>query len=517
MSYTIEQKIGKHIYVYEVESYWDSEKKQPRQRRRYLGKKDPETGEVITPRKSKQLPRVSRDFGHVYLLKHIAKETGLKEALQEVFGAEADDILNLAYYCVSEGRPLYLYRQWAEMTALEGGARVLSSQQISRLLKDLGRQEALRESFFGDWIYRQKDIKAIVFDITSVSSYSKWLELLEWGYNRDGEHLRQINFGVVIGRPSGLPIGYRVYPGSITDVVTLKNLMEYLRAKGLRQYCFVLDRGFYSERNLNMMADEGIEFIIPVPFSTALAKAVLSRHLRELDSTVNAFVYEGQAYFYAQGTVEVGSREVVYHIYSNDKARAEAVEGLLRRLTAIEDAVKARELKSVQEVEAFIEEQMKGGSRFYSITETSEGIVLQRKQKALARRINRMGKMILLCSDGTKDRVDVLSTYRKKDFLEKVFEVMKNEIDGGRLRVRDKDSLEGRLFVMFIALIVYMALSNKMREKELYKKYTLSEVLFELKKLRQVEMMNGQRYLTEMTKRQRSLYEALEVPLPDMT
>jgi len=55
----------------EVESYRDSEKKQPRQGRRYLGKKDPDTGEVITPRKSKQLPRLSRDFGHVYLLKHI--------------------------------------------------------------------------------------------------------------------------------------------------------------------------------------------------------------------------------------------------------------------------------------------------------------------------------------------------------------------------------------------------------------------------------------------------------------
>jgi len=32
MSYTVEQKIGNNIYVYEVESYWDPQKKQPRQR-----------------------------------------------------------------------------------------------------------------------------------------------------------------------------------------------------------------------------------------------------------------------------------------------------------------------------------------------------------------------------------------------------------------------------------------------------------------------------------------------------
>ena len=34
-------------YVYESESYWDKEKKQPRSRRKLIGKLDPETGEVI--------------------------------------------------------------------------------------------------------------------------------------------------------------------------------------------------------------------------------------------------------------------------------------------------------------------------------------------------------------------------------------------------------------------------------------------------------------------------------------
>ncbi len=46
MTYIIEQKVGNNIYVYEVESYWDKEKKQPRQRRNYLGRKDIMTGDV---------------------------------------------------------------------------------------------------------------------------------------------------------------------------------------------------------------------------------------------------------------------------------------------------------------------------------------------------------------------------------------------------------------------------------------------------------------------------------------
>jgi len=34
-------------YVYESESYWDREKKQPRNRRTLIGKLDPETGEIV--------------------------------------------------------------------------------------------------------------------------------------------------------------------------------------------------------------------------------------------------------------------------------------------------------------------------------------------------------------------------------------------------------------------------------------------------------------------------------------
>ena len=34
-------------YAYSSESYWDKEKQQPRSRRKYIGKVDPETGEII--------------------------------------------------------------------------------------------------------------------------------------------------------------------------------------------------------------------------------------------------------------------------------------------------------------------------------------------------------------------------------------------------------------------------------------------------------------------------------------
>ncbi len=37
-------------YVYESESYWDKEKKQPRNKRKLIGKIDPDTGEIVPTR-----------------------------------------------------------------------------------------------------------------------------------------------------------------------------------------------------------------------------------------------------------------------------------------------------------------------------------------------------------------------------------------------------------------------------------------------------------------------------------
>ncbi len=50
------------VYVYESESYWDKEKKQPRNRRKLIGKIDEETGEIVPTaghKRKKQDPETS--------------------------------------------------------------------------------------------------------------------------------------------------------------------------------------------------------------------------------------------------------------------------------------------------------------------------------------------------------------------------------------------------------------------------------------------------------------------------
>lgn len=53
-------KTNNTTYVYESISYWDKEKKQPRSKRKLIGKIDPDTGEIVPTekrgRRSKTLP-----------------------------------------------------------------------------------------------------------------------------------------------------------------------------------------------------------------------------------------------------------------------------------------------------------------------------------------------------------------------------------------------------------------------------------------------------------------------------
>jgi transposase len=260
MSYTVEQSKNGKIYVYEVESYWDKEKKQARQKRKYLGRKDKLTGKIKT--KKKQIPTGSYNVGGLYFLKEISKQSQLLKVLKKVFPEEYEKILHLSFFKIIKREPYYFYHNWCEESYVSK-SNTSSSIDISEFLSRLGQDEKTIEIFFKDWIKENKTSNSVMFDITSISSYGSKNEFLERGYNRDGEDLDQINLGLLTktsnAKAIGLPIIYRIYPGSITDVVTLKNMIDCMKKYRLKMDCLVMDKGFYSQENIKGMHEKGFK------------------------------------------------------------------------------------------------------------------------------------------------------------------------------------------------------------------------------------------------------------------
>ena len=513
MSFVIEKTVGNSVYLYEVTSFWDAEKKQPRQKRTYLGKKDPKTGQPIRPRH--RLPRLSKDYGNVYLLQHIADRIGLSPLLQQVFPAHYRTLLALMFFEISEAQPLYVFPYWAEATALED-VSPLSSKALTTFTRHLGQMESERLEFSKQWVKQLGEVHAIVFDITSLSSYSACLDDLEWGYNRDHDKLPQLNLGVIYADHTNLPLYYRIYPGSIPDVSTLKNLVNYLHLFDLQEILFVMDRGFYSAANVEHLDHSQIPFLLPLPMSVKQFSSLRAKHTRHLANPVNSVLFKDEVLYHIQDAITVNSVPLQAHVYFDPHRRSEQTARFLKTILDLEHAAQQQSFQTHKEARQYLSKRLKGAAQLFRVTGKAEQIEIVRKPRTLSRRMANMGFTIMLTNHATLDHPKILELYRHKDYLEKLFDTLKHEFDGKRLRGSTKDTVEGRLFLKFLSLILYSALGNTMREQHLFTHYSIRELMYELKKLRLVEMTDGTAYLTEISKRQRTIFEKFDLKLPSL-
>lgn len=507
MAFTVEQIIKGTTYVYHATGYWDKQKHQARQKRICLGKKDPNTGKLI-PSKSQTPPRACRDYGVYYVLKTIAQKIGLTHVLQDVFPELWQRILTCAFYEVSEKRPLYLCESWTESTQTDTD-EILTSQRISDLLKEIGTQEHKRFAFFRTWAKHRAEQEYIAFDITSISSYSQLIEAVEYGYNRDREDLPQINLGMLFGQTSLLPVFYTIYQGSIRDVTTLSNMIAFAEHLDLHDVRYVMDKGFFSTRNVVEMLEKHLQFHISVPFTMLLAKNLVRAFETEIPRAPHSFLINGEVLYGLKSQVTIQDRPLIAHLIFDERKRVEAKEKYLKQLLEVEAQI--REGHDMEDHEG-----MRRFRKFLRIKKSGKRLVIKRDEKKISEALRHKGYLVIL-SNCTADPPEAVQLYRAKDAVERAFDNIKNELDMKRLRVHSDDAMRGRLFVAFLSLILYSWINKRMREKNLYASYTQEELFRELKRIKVVELSEDRRLLTELSKKQKDILKALGIPLPQQS
>ena len=100
---------------------------------------------------------------------------------------------------------------------------------------------------------------------------------------------------------------------------------------------------------------------------------------------------------------------------------------------------------------------------------------------------------------------DILSFYRNKDKVEKIFDNTKNELNTNRLRSHSKTATDGRFFVKFIATIIYQQITKVMQENDLFKKYSITDLLKELSKIKMISVPEVDDFTTECSKMQNDI------------
>ena len=101
-----------------------------------------------------------------------------------------------------------------------------------------------------------------------------------------------------------------------------------------------------------------------------------------------------------------------------------------------------------------------------------------------------------------------MEIYRSKDAVEKNFDDLKNDLDMKRLRIHTQSTMDGRIFIQFIALILITKLKEVMRKNNWFQNHNLQEVIEEMKSIREVSIEGKRKKLiTQLTGFQSEIVE----------
>ncbi len=190
---------------------------------------------------------------------------------------------------------------------------------LSDLLDALGRREdrpLQYQQHLLDKSYR------IAIDGHCIESYSHENDLAQYGnkYRTTGE--MQINFLIAYDLDTRKPVLARMYPGSMVDKTSVKDLMGSFVFKGK---LIIADRGFYSLENLLLFSRGGNHYIIPLSENLLEYKAAKDN----LDYK-RSFIYRTNKkmhpifYWEAETAGEDGSRVILYKDMNRSAEEEEA-------------------------------------------------------------------------------------------------------------------------------------------------------------------------------------------------
>ena len=524
-------------YVYEDYPYWDTAKQQTRHKRTYIGKLNEEG--IFVPNKAYAAtlklqaiqqtdspiekhplsPPLKRSYyGATYLLDCLAETLGIRKDLEDAFSEDSLKILSLAYYLVMESdSPMVRFSRWANHHYHPLG-QDLSSQRISELFAS--SQEQARMSFFRSQKERRMEKEHLAYDTTSISSYSQLMNQVKYGNNKDGDPLPQINLALVFGQDSMLPVYFRKLPGHISDMTTVKKLLIDIEYLGFKKVKLVMDRGFYSADNLNGMYQHRVKFLIAGKSSVDW----IHDHINAVRDSIKHFsCYDEEQDIYQITTmtswpykekdtrgqlVNTSPRRIYVHVYYNGQRAEEEKQTFLKALANVKTCL--LQGSSLSESQQIMAEKF-----FLCKTTPKRGLSIENQEEAIQEHMAHFGYFVLL-SNEIKDPSLALSLYRNKDLIEKSFGDLKNRLNMRRALVSSSESLDGKLFVQFVALMLVSCIHQVMKKHHLYKHYSMAKLLDDLDLIERFDYPGTPIHCSEITKKQQYIYECFGVTPPNM-
>ena len=130
--------------------------------------------------------------------------------------------------------------------------------------------------------------------------------------------MKQINIGLATSS-RGDPIAFEMFPGSISDIMTLKRFSQSMNAK-VPGCTLVMDRGFESAGNIASIMEDGIDFVMPSTVSSKVMNKLLTDFVLNVTKSEFDRIHDGHIYSVQERSVGIiGTEEGFEYVIDDDE------------------------------------------------------------------------------------------------------------------------------------------------------------------------------------------------------
>ena len=441
------------------------------------------------------------------MLEQIAERTGVRQDLEKVYNRNAeivDDILTLAMFPYLTQYTYNRVARWQKITGAPS-SRELTPKVITLLTQSITEQNrmelmSLRAARLG------KDELCAV-DTTSRSAYGGNLADIHWGKNKEGLPLEQTTEVVVYTLSSHMPVYYRTFPGNMPDSRGLGTILTDLEHAGFKEIVLVTDRGYDTLRNLEKFILSGQSMVMGVKTGQRdVIKAI--RALGEYGARPDGMAVDADARIYSvQYMLDYDVNSIGQSVKSSDRLKLNLYFDPVRRgieLMELDISLSLQEaaLRELLENSEILDDDstIKRDFCYYRIsrnpvTGAIESFELNEAKVAKCRSLS--GFFSIMTHGLDFDAMTTFRTYCLRDEQEKYFQQMKDQMMSDRQRTWSEEGKTGRLFILFVSLILSSYVRYIWKSTRLHELFSSSlEILDEMRPIRLIEHTNRTKAIT---------------------
>ena len=436
-----------------------------------------------------KLPRHSDAvrIGAPLLLISIMDELRITELLESVHGTEDMNLIRdmICYMVIRETSAMQHYGDYSWGHYVQS-AKAWDDSKISEFFKN-DMDYAQIEDFIVKWNEIQPEHSGIYisYDSTNMNTTAEGIDMAEFGHAKDDPEVEQVNISYAVNHKNSTPLFYEMYPGSIIDNSQCTHMVERAREYGYKNIGLILDRGYFSIKNIRYFDSKGYDFLMMVKVNSELvAEKIKENSLPLMTAKAKYFLPEHEVYAVTKtGTLGDDLLVRYFHIYYDNVRAGQEKNEYLKQLEIKEEHVKKRVAEKIRR-----REDMRAYEKLFKLKYDNNGYLLsyKRNEKKIQEELDKHGFFVIVTSK-EMTAGEALEIYRKRDSVEKIFRMLKTGLEYDTFRVHSQLSLESKTYVLFLASIVrnylYQGLKEAAVKGKNRKSYTVPAAISELEKI----------------------------------